>query len=361
MLALKKIPRKWEDIKFQDHVVASLTGAISKKEYPHVILLKGPSGVGKTTIAKVYASYLMCSSPEGPNPCGKCSNCQAIFNSSNMPNLFYVNGREEGGVSFYREFIVGLQNKASIFGNTKIAIIDEAHGLSTEALEVLLTPLENPSNSHLYVILCTTEGLKIPKSLQSRSLTFVVNRPDDNDLAQYLLKIIKDEGWSVPAEFVDGLLQIIDGTEGNVRECLNILWNLYLSNSFTEEAVRKNLILSGNIWTSEIVKKLFNNGFKTVLMDIEKVLENSSTEEFFTKLFNEVFNLYRYKCLGISLKNSYYEKQMATNYGRVPILKIKTLVDSLIEVRKMCGFAIDKNIMFYYLTKELSNGISSQS
>ena len=151
MLAVKRMPKKWKDIRFQDSIIKTLTGAIKKKQYPNVILLKGPSGIGKTSIAKVYTASLMCENrkEEDIDPCGICKFCESTFLGEDMGNIKYLSGRIDSGVDFYRNFIETLESGGTLFSNIKIVIIDEAHGLSPQALEVLLTPLEKPNNDNL--------------------------------------------------------------------------------------------------------------------------------------------------------------------------------------------------------------------
>jgi DNA polymerase III gamma/tau subunit len=192
-LHTKYRPHKLEDVIGQKGLVDSLTKVIVKKR-SRAVALVGPSGVGKTTIARIIASMVGCS----------------------RGNLIEVDAATNSGIDEMRAVTENIHMAALGESRTRVYIIDEAHGLSKAAWNSLLKVLEEPP-THVWWVLCTTEGSKIPQTIRTRCACYEL-RPVDTDSIYHLLKHVwKAEQLECPK---DVLSLIAEKAQGSVRAAL---------------------------------------------------------------------------------------------------------------------------------------------
>ena len=217
VLALKYRPQKFDDLIGQKVVAETIINSIKANKVPNAYLFTGIRGIGKTTIARIVAKTLNCTNG-AENKCqDKCSNCEAITNSSHI-DVLEIDAASKTGVDDVRELI-----EFSRYGPTsskyKIFIIDEVHMLSKQAFNALLKTLEEPP-AYLKFIFATTEIKKIPITVISRCQRFDLSRIKSSELFEFI-KIIKEkEGGKVSD---DALKLIVKISEGSVRDALSLL------------------------------------------------------------------------------------------------------------------------------------------
>ncbi len=219
VLARKWRPKRFQDVIGQKHVTVSLQNAIQRGSIGHAYLLTGTRGIGKTTVARLFAKALRCLNlTDDGNPCEKCECCQDFETGTSM-NIMEIDGASNNGVDNVRELIGNIQYFPTI-GKYKVYIIDEVHMLSTNAFNALLKTLEEPP-AHVIFIIATTEPQKLLGTVLSRCIRFDLRNVSLNELQNHIQKIAKVEGISFQNELL--LQQICRQGKGSVRDTLSLL------------------------------------------------------------------------------------------------------------------------------------------
>ena len=169
VLARKWRPRDFTELVGQDHVQRALVNALDNDRLHHAYLFTGTRGVGKTTIARIFAKSLNCEEGVGSTPCGKCSACMEI-SEGRFVDLIEVDAASRTKVEDTRELLENVQY-APTRGRYKVYLIDEVHMLSGHSFNALLKTLEEPP-PHVKFLLATTDPQKLPVTILSRCLQF---------------------------------------------------------------------------------------------------------------------------------------------------------------------------------------------
>ena len=203
----------------------------------HAFLFTGTRGVGKTTIARIFAKSLNCERGQGAEPCGECSTCLDI-DAGRFVDLLEIDAASNTGVDDVRELIENAQYMPSR-GRTKVYLIDEVHMLSRPAFNALLKTLEEPP-PHVKFLLATTDPQKLPVTVLSRCLQFNLKRLDEAQIRGQMEKILAAEG--MPAE-PGALALLASGADGSLRDGLSLLDQAiaYTAGSLDEAGVRTML------------------------------------------------------------------------------------------------------------------------
>ena len=213
-LARKWRPKCFAELVGQNHIVLPLQNALSQNKLHHAYLFTGTRGVGKTTVARIFAKALNCQSGVSIEPCLKCENCLAI-DEGHFFDLIEVDGASRTRVEDTRELIENIQY-APTSGRFKIFIIDEVHMLSTHSFNALLKTLEEPPQ-HVKFLLATTDPQKIPATILSRCIQFNLLPLTENTIVEQLSHILKIENF--PYE-LDALKLIANEAYGSMRDAL---------------------------------------------------------------------------------------------------------------------------------------------
>lgn len=350
MLAMELAPKVWGKVFFQNHIIKVLKHSVEDNKIPRDILLIGPSGIGKTSIAKIHAATLVCECLVKGNPCGICDNCKDIFEDKFQRAVKYVDGIQDSGIDTYRELLHNFVNHSTFYSDKKVLIIDEVHGLSKESLQAFLLPSESKKVNNTYFIFATTEGQKVKETLSSRCLEFRLKVPNELEISEYLVSILGTMKLRLNEQFlVDGVYEISSASNGNVRKALSFLEKVILSKDFSIENVRTNIDLDVDADITKILRNLlFKDGKKVIaIYDLEKLLITEDTTILFNKMFRQLIDIDRYLIKGISMNKPYYEKFLERNYKGCLQEKVCNLISDLIEVKQICGYYIEKNIFLY--------------
>ena len=175
-------PSSFKEVIGQKHVVQTLKNAVMENKTSHAYIFSGLRGIGKTTIARIFAKAVNCENQIDGEPCNHCKNCLAIINNETT-DIVELDAASNNGVDEMREILEKVNFLPSVL-RKKVYIIDEAHMLSTAAFNALLKTLEEPP-SHVIFILATTEPHKIPATILSRCQRF--------DFKQFTLEELKEE------------------------------------------------------------------------------------------------------------------------------------------------------------------------
>ena len=233
VLARKWRPKGFEDVVGQEHVTRTLKNAIEINRVAHAYLFVGPRGIGKTSLARIFAKALNCEKGPTPTPCNECSMCKEIT-AGNSLDVLEIDGASNNGVDQVRDLRDQVQF-APARGKFKIFIIDEVHMLSTAAFNALLKTLEEPP-PHVKFIFATTEGDKVLPTIISRCQRFDLRRIQTPLIVERLRTICEFERITIDD---DALLAIARGAEGGMRDALSSLDQLisFKGDSLSEDDV----------------------------------------------------------------------------------------------------------------------------
>ena len=217
VLARKWRPKTFADLVGQEHVVKALRNALEKGRLHHAYLLTGTRGVGKTTIARILAKSLNCEHSEEGEPCGQCQSCRDI-DTGRFVDLLEIDAASNTGIDNIREVLENAQY-APTAGKYKVYIIDEVHMLSKSAFNAMLKTLEEPPE-HVKFILATTDPHKVPVTVLSRCLQFVLRNMTAQQVADHLAHVLDSEQipYAPPA-----LALLGRAAAGSMRDALSLL------------------------------------------------------------------------------------------------------------------------------------------
>lgn len=195
-LYLKYRPATLEEFYGNNTIKVNLRGMFKKNDIPHAILFHGPTGCGKTTLARIVANKLECSEN----------------------NIIEIDTAQFRGIDTVRDLRKNIQYNP-LDGGVRVYILDETHSLTTDAMNSLLKILED-TPAHVYFILCTTDPQKLLPTIKGRCSQFQVNVLDDDEMAELLTTTAEKEGDTVTTEII---AQITQDSQGHPRNALQIL------------------------------------------------------------------------------------------------------------------------------------------
>jgi DNA polymerase-3 subunit gamma/tau len=216
-LARKWRPRRFSELVGQEHVVRALTHALDSGRLHHAFLFTGTRGVGKTTIARIFAKSLNCEKGPTSNPCGECSACVDI-DAGRFVDLLEIDAASNTGVDNVRDLIENAQYTPSR-GRYKVYLIDEVHMLSKPAFNALLKILEEPP-PHVKFLLATTDPQKLLVTVLSRCIKFSLKRLTPEQITGQMQHILGAEQIAYDGEGIDVLARAADGS---LRDGLSLL------------------------------------------------------------------------------------------------------------------------------------------
>ena len=305
VLARKWRPQTFRSVVGQEHVTKTLQNAISQGRVAHAYLFSGPRGIGKTTVARIFAKAVNCIKGVSSEPCEKCQTCSEITAGRSM-DVIEIDAASNRGIDEIRELRESVKF-SPVSGRYKVYIIDEAHMLTIEAFNALLKTLEEPP-AHVIFILATTEPHKIPATILSRCQRFDFRRLTGNEITQRLKELAKSDGFSIDDE---SLSLIAESADGGMRDAQSILDQL--------------LAFSDGDIQAEKVSQILGLGHYQLLDQLaENILKSDSAESLNTlnNLANQGADLNQ--CL----------KKLISHFRDLMIYKINPALIDAAETRK---------------------------
>lgn len=224
-------PKNFEDVVGQEHITKTLANQILAGKISHAYLFTGSRGVGKTSVAKIFAKAVNCENNTTGSPCGICDVCAKLEKDDDI-NVVEIDAASNNKVDDIREIREKVKF-APIGSKYKVYIIDEVHMLSDSAFNALLKTLEEPPE-YVIFILATTEVHKLPATILSRCVRFDFRLVSVAELEKHLSKVFEKEGIECEQ---DALKVIASAGEGSVRDTLSIAdcINAYCNGNITKE------------------------------------------------------------------------------------------------------------------------------
>ncbi len=273
VLALKYRPKHFSELVGQESVAKTLSLALDNQRLANAYLFSGLRGSGKTSSSRIFARALMCE--EGPKavPCDTCIQCQSALNNHHI-DIIEMDGASNRGIDDVRNLIEQTRYKPS-FGRYKIFIIDEVHMFTTEAFNALLKTLEEPP-SHVKFLLATTDALKLPATILSRTQHFRFKKIPENSVISHLKTILEKEQVSYESSALEKLAH---SGQGSLRDTITLLEQAinYCDNAITESKVAAMLGAIDQSVLEDFFQSLINQD-EARLQERYAILENYETE-----------------------------------------------------------------------------------
>jgi DNA polymerase-3 subunit gamma/tau len=217
VLARKWRPHSFDELVGQQHVVQALSNALDNDRLHHAYLFTGTRGVGKTTLARIFAKALNCEEGISSKPCGECSSCQEI-DQGRFIDLLEVDAASRTKVEQTRELLENVPY-APVRGRYKVYLIDEVHMFSAGSFNALLKTLEEPP-PHVKFLLATTDPQKLPMTVLSRCLQFGLKQLTHDQIRGQLQHILASEKIDFD---VQALALLASGADGSMRDGLSLM------------------------------------------------------------------------------------------------------------------------------------------
>lgn len=303
VLARKWRPKTFKEVIGQDHVIRTLQNSILKEKIAHAYLFTGTRGVGKTTIARIFAKAIRCENlDEKGNPCLECSSCRAI-DQSNALDYVEIDGASNNSVDNVRELIENAQYLPSS-GKYKVYVVDEVHMLSTSAFNALLKTLEEPP-AHVVFIFATTDPHKLLGTVLSRCQRFDFKSVSIEELTGHVKAIAEKENIKFDS---DRTIEILARQgDGSVRDTLSLLdqaLSLSSGETISEEIVLRSLGLARPDAIKSLTSALINKEPKAAISLFDELAQdNLELEKFSNQILDKMFEVIENVDSPDSLKN----------------------------------------------------------
>ena len=269
VLARKWRPKTFADVVGQQHILTALANGLRENRLHHAYLFSGTRGVGKTSIARLFAKGLNCVNGVTAEPCGVCEHCKAI-EEGNFIDLIEIDAASRTKVEDTRELLDNVQYKP-VLGRYKVYLIDEVHMLSRHSFNALLKTLEEPPE-YVKFLLATTDPHKLPVTILSRCMQFHLKALEQSQIAEHLGYILNQE--QIPFESL-ALDKLASAAQGSIRDSL----------SLTDQAIAMS---NGNV-TLNIVNEMLGLLDETQAIEIIYALQQGNGEKLM-QVVNEVAN-----------------------------------------------------------------------
>ena len=310
VLARKWRPKKFQEVIGQSHVTRALQNAIINKKIGHAYMLVGTRGVGKTSIARIFAKAIRCENlTADANACGDCRAC-LDFDTETSMNVIEIDGASNNSVDNIRE-LIGNVHYLPTSGKYKVYIIDEVHMLSTNAFNALLKTLEEPP-AHVIFIFATTEAQKLLGTVLSRCQRFDFRNVSISDLVAHIKTISAVEGIKFETEELIHQLAILG--RGSVRDTLSLL-DQVLTTSINDNITEKNLTNSLGVAGLSSLQHILSSLYAGNTSELSKIYnqlleENVPVKNIASGLLDEIFK-------ELKIKNDISEAEMIWIYETI--------------------------------------------
>ena len=272
VLARKWRPKTFAEVVGQEHILTALANGLRENRLHHAYLFSGTRGVGKTSIARLFAKGLNCVQGVTAEPCGQCEHCRAI-EEGRFIDLIEIDAASRTKVEDTRELLDNVQYKP-VQGRYKVYLIDEVHMLSRHSFNALLKTLEEPPE-YVKFLLATTDPQKLPITILSRCMQFHLKALEQNQISRHLAHILNAE--KIPYEST-ALDKLAKAAQGSIRDSLSLTDQaIALSNADIRLDVVSNMLgLLDDNQPVEIVYALQQGNGEALMKAVQSVAEKGA-------------------------------------------------------------------------------------
>ncbi|GMO14335.1 MAG: DNA polymerase III subunit gamma/tau [Mycoplasmoidaceae bacterium] len=271
-------PQNFNDVIGQEFVLTTIKNSIKNNKIGNAYIFAGPKGIGKTTIAKIFAKAVNCTSSKDGDCCDKCQNCISI-NSKTCPDVLELDAASNNGVDDIRNIVDKVKYLPTQL-KKKIYIIDEAHMITNSAWNALLKTLED-TPEHVVFIFCTTEMHKIPPTIISRCQYFCFSKFNEKQIQQTIDNVCNEEKIKISKTAKSKLVSLANGHARDVLSMLEQVASL-TNNDIDDESVDKVFGLVNLENKIEFINLFKSNNLRSILNTLDQYYEKGANLELFT-------------------------------------------------------------------------------
>ena len=284
VLARKWRPQHFAGLVGQEHVKNALGNALTNNRLHHAYLFTGTRGVGKTTIARIFAKSLNCEQGVTATPCGQCSACLEI-DAGNFVDLLEIDAASRTKVEDTRDLLDNVQYAPSR-GRYKVYLIDEVHMLSKHSFNALLKTLEEPP-PHVKFLLATTDPQKLPVTVLSRCLQFNLLALSPVQIEQHLAYVLAEE--AIPFQAA-ALSMLAKAAKGSLRDALSLTDQAIAQSNanISEDSVRSMLGLLDQSWAQQLLQAIVSQDAMALQQTLQALIQQQSN---FTQVLDDMLSL----------------------------------------------------------------------
>jgi DNA polymerase III subunit gamma/tau len=349
VLARKYRPNSFSDMIGQEHITKTLQNALISTRTAHAYLFVGPRGIGKTTIARIFAKALNCKQAPVKDPCNECDSCQSISLGNNI-DIIEIDGASNNSVNDIRNLREEVLY-TPVNSKYKIYIIDEVHMLTSSAWNALLKTLEEPP-SHIKFLFATTEAHKILPTVLSRCQRFDLQRIPQNLIGKKIVEIATKENVTISNNAVNAISK---AANGGMRDALSLLDQIIAfhssdeSNEINEQEVLKTFGLTAPENLDNIIAAIITNNYSDLITNLHSLAKQGKNLE---GLFNDILEYLRGVEIALlvpdpssilEVGNDIIEKYKEIG-SKTNLTKIQRLLESLSAIGKVLHDSLNKQI-----------------
>lgn len=316
-------PRRFGELKGQEHVVRALRTAVANDRGGQAYMFSGPRGTGKTSAARILAKVLNCANPHEGEPCCECDSCLAIERGTSF-DVLELDAASNNGVDNIRELIerAAMGNP----GRHRVFILDEVHMLSAGAEAALLKTLEEPP-PHVVFVLATTDPQKVSDTIRSRTQHLQFRLLASKDLEEHVRWVVADAKLEVSS---DAIRQVVAQGAGSARDTLSALELVAASGGQADDIVRPE----------DIVEALIDHDPSAVLTQVAGAIQRGLDPRAFTesivRYLREMFlSSMSPQLVQLSEEQAQQASALTARYGIASVVRaIEVLGEALIDIRR---------------------------
>lgn len=337
-------PRRFDELKGQDHVVRALRNAVINNREGQAYLFSGPRGTGKTSTARILAKVLNCEKLKDGEPCGKCNSCLSIDAGSSY-DVLELDAASNNGVDNMRDLIerAALGNP----GRHRVFILDEVHMLSKPAEAALLKTLEEPPD-HVVFVLATTDPQKVSETIRSRTQHLQFHLLPLQELKEHVRWVVADAKLVVSEDAIDRVVQL---GAGSVRDTLSALELVVASGGDVEEQISLD----------EFIESFIDHDPGRALAAVGSAVQfgadpRALTEDIVRYLRDAFLSLMAPELVQLPRERAEIVGEQARRMGATSVVRaIEVLGDVLIEIRHAPDARLLLEVAVVKLTRQNSN------